>query len=316
MPEQLLKLSPHRDLQCFFQMPSAIAAISQASANGFTVSGCWRQQFDWAVVEWNRDNVYEHPLFRYLLDGDLSGLTLTYTETRTGCIPFESSLFPTVDWPYLRVWATAADGLESVYYVPIAAPVAAPVDPGSYKSASGTMTIEGSATAGDRIGLAMPVAPATSPYPEQHYYYQVQIGDQLNDIAAGLAANINLFSTDFIASAVGPSVTVAWVGSGSTAGKTGSNGNRISLYGFTSAGASERWANPSMTLANGAFPGSYQVTLDFANLQGFQGEALNPATWGPVPTQQYVSCDGRGPPICRLEVSIGPNFRLLFRTGK
>ena len=76
MPEQIQKLSPHRDLQCFFFQPSAVAALSSASATGFTVSGTWRQQFDWAVIEWNRDNVYEHPLFRNLPDGDLSGLTL------------------------------------------------------------------------------------------------------------------------------------------------------------------------------------------------------------------------------------------------
>jgi hypothetical protein len=74
MAEQIYKLSPHRDLQCFFLTPSAIAAMSQASENGFTLSGSWRQQFDWAVVEWNRDNVYEHPALRYLPDGDLSGI--------------------------------------------------------------------------------------------------------------------------------------------------------------------------------------------------------------------------------------------------
>ena len=76
------KLTPDRDLQCFFFQPSAVAAMSNCSAIGFTVSGTWRQQFDWAVIEWNRDNVYEHPLFRNLPDGDLSGLALSYEETR------------------------------------------------------------------------------------------------------------------------------------------------------------------------------------------------------------------------------------------
>ena len=91
MSEQIQKLSPHRDLQCFFFQPSAVAALSGASSTGFTVSGTWRQQFDWAVIEWNRDNVYEHPLFRNLPDGDLSGLTLTYDETRDNCIPLDSA---------------------------------------------------------------------------------------------------------------------------------------------------------------------------------------------------------------------------------
>src|SRR5947209_1270137 len=104
MSETLNKLTPDRDLQCFFFRPSAIAALSGASANGFTVSGTWRQQFDWAVIEWNRDNVYEHPAFRFLPDSDLSGLVLSYEEKRANAIPMDSALFPTVDWPSLRIW--------------------------------------------------------------------------------------------------------------------------------------------------------------------------------------------------------------------
>ena len=87
MSNTLEKLRPDRDLQCFFFHPSAIAALSGTSASGLTLSGTWRQQFDWAVMEWDRDNVYEHPALRNLPDGDLSGLTLTYDETRTNCIP-------------------------------------------------------------------------------------------------------------------------------------------------------------------------------------------------------------------------------------
>jgi hypothetical protein len=70
---RLEKLRPDQDLQCYFERPTAVAALSGASASGFTVSGCFRQQFDWAMVEWNRDNVFEHPAFRCLPDGDLSG---------------------------------------------------------------------------------------------------------------------------------------------------------------------------------------------------------------------------------------------------
>ena len=118
MPETLQKLQPDRDLQCYFFEPSAVAALSATSATGYTVSGTWRQQFDWAVIEWNRDNVFEHPAFRYLPDGDLSGLTLSYQETRENCIPLDSSLFPTVDWPTLRVWANNGSG-EQIYIVPL-----------------------------------------------------------------------------------------------------------------------------------------------------------------------------------------------------
>ena len=88
-----------------------MAAISGASAGGFTVSGCWRQQFDWAVIEWNRDNVFEHPLLRNLPDGNLSGLRLSYEESRTNCIAMDSSLYPTVDLALPTIW-TEASGVE------------------------------------------------------------------------------------------------------------------------------------------------------------------------------------------------------------
>jgi len=102
MGDPLTKLRPDRDLQCYFLQPSAVAALSDTSAAGFTISGSWRQQFDWAVLEWNRDNVFEHPALRNLPDGDLSSLRLSYEERRSNCIPIDSTLFPTVDWPYLR----------------------------------------------------------------------------------------------------------------------------------------------------------------------------------------------------------------------
>ena len=279
MPEQLFKLSPHRDLQCFFLTPTAIAAMSGASASGYTLSGTWRQQFDWAVVEWNRDNVYEHPSIRYLPDGDLSSLQLSYNETRSGCIPFESNLYPTVDWPYLRLWATGADGQEHVYFVPLMS--SATPTTTSYQSASGTMTLQGTPKAGDDVGLSMPVAQPTTGYPEQYYYYVVKAGDSLSSIAAGLAANINAAGLAFTAASTGPSITVTWNGP-LTNGKTGANGNRITIYGFTSAGATESWKSPTVTLAGGAFPTTYAVSLDFSNLQGYQDVAVAPLV--PVPT--------------------------------
>src|ERR1051326_1812301 len=143
MPEILQKLSPHRDLQCYFERPSAIAALSETSAEGFTVSGSWRQQFDWAVIEWNRDNVFEHPAFRNLPDGDLSGLQLSYEETRPNCIPRDSSWYPTVDWPYLRVWAEA-DGVEQVYKVRLSDHATAAS--GTYGSALATFDLQGAPT--------------------------------------------------------------------------------------------------------------------------------------------------------------------------
>src|SRR5438067_6200221 len=151
MPEQLRKLTPDRDLQCFFFQPSAVAAMSAASPTGFTLSGTWRQQFDWVVIEWNRDNTFEHPAFRNLPDGDLSGVILSYEETRQNCIPIDSTLFATVDWPSLRIWAET-NGAETLYKIPLL-PHAVPIT-GSYQAATATFTLQGTISAGDYVELA------------------------------------------------------------------------------------------------------------------------------------------------------------------
>jgi hypothetical protein len=285
MTEQLYKLSPNRDLQSYFYMPSAIAALSGASDSGFTVSGSWRQQFDGAVVEWNRDNVFEHPALRYLPDGDLSGLQLTYVETRTNCVPFESNLYPTTDWPNLRIWAADATGNENIYFVPLVQYANPVTGAGTYQCASATFTLAGVPTAGSRVGLCMPT-PADS-YQDHHYYVDVEANDGLPTIAMNLANNINSFTNvrGFSASANGtdPNITVTWAGNGT---ETGSNGNRITVYGFVSANASQYWVEPVVTLHGGTFPDSYQVSLNFGSLSGYtlaaDGITKNPVS--PIPT--------------------------------
>ena len=251
------KLTPDRDLQCFFFEPSAIAALSSTSASGFTVSGTWRQQFDWAVVEWNRDNTHEHPAFRNLPDGDLSGLVLSYQETRTNCIAMDSDLYPTVDWPWLRVWATATGGTEKIWWVPLkdhATPVA-----GSYQCAYADFTLSGTLSDGDFVGLA---------YLAQQYTYQVTgTGHALEDAVAALTAAIN--GSDPLLQAVQTDTTIRvyYTGGGPVASSTaGANGNRFSMYTF--ATGTESWDSASQTFANGTSPTEWQVTLDFSSLQG------------------------------------------------
>src|SRR5690349_1297992 len=165
--EILEKLRPDRDLQCYFYRPSAIAALSGTSATGFTLSGTWRQQFDWAVIEWNRDDVFEHPAFRPLPDGDLSGLTLSYEETRLNCIPIDSSLYATVDWPSLRIWADDGNG-EKVYNIPLKDHMT-PVE-GDYHPSCAQITLGGTVTADDYIGFA---------FLDEHYTYQMREGGTL-----------------------------------------------------------------------------------------------------------------------------------------
>jgi hypothetical protein len=251
----LQKLTANQDLQCYFYQPSAVAALSATSPSGFTVSGCWRSQSDWVVVEWNRDNVFEHPLFRNLPDGDLSGLQLSYQETRTNCIPIDSALYPTVDWPYLRVWADPGTG-EQLYRIPLignATPVA-----GSYTPASATFELQGTATGGDYIELA---------WDQEHYTYQLYGGDTLESAAAAVANSINTFSQTMRASANGSAITLTLADS-----STGANGNRMGVYGNAYSAPptapTESWQPVWQLLSGGVSPSQWQINLNFTSISG------------------------------------------------
>ena len=255
MPETLSKLRPDRDLQCYFFEPSAVAALSGASATGFTVSGSWRQQFDWAVIEWNRDNRFEHPAFRNLPDGDLSGLTLTYDETRANCIPIDSDLFPTVEWPSLRIWADSGTG-EQVYEVDLKSR-STPIQ-GTYTCATAQFTLSGAPTAGDYVGFA---------FLDEHYSYQVLAGDSLV-IALGLLRDaINASSGLMIASLAGTTITLTYTGPSKsvTASTVGANGNRLGVYTYVQ-GTTESWDAPYRLLAGGMSPNKWHTSLVFATL--------------------------------------------------
>jgi len=257
MSGTLFKLRPDRDLQCYFERPSAIAAISGASAEGFTVSGCWRQQFDWAVVEWNRDNVYEHPALRNLPDGDLSGLTLSYEETRANCIPPDSTLYPTVDWPYLRIWAEAA-GVETLYKVPLKKYAVAL---GEYTAPSIQFELQGLPTSGDYIELA---------WLDQHFNYRLTGSDTLETAIYCLAEAItsNQAAGGVTAAARGTIIELTYHGS------AGSNGNRVGVYGTVHGVGTEVWSPAAGKFAGGVTPSRWHVTLNFAALVDSTGAAV------------------------------------------
>jgi hypothetical protein len=251
MPETLQKLQPDRDLQCYFFEPSAVAALNATSASGYTVSGTWRQQFDWAVIEWNCDNVFEHPAFRYLPDGDLSGLTLSYQETRTNCIPLDSVLYPTVDWPSLRIWAYNGTS-EQIYFIPLANYATAVA--GSYVSASVQFTLSGTVTTSDYVGVA---------FLGEHYPYLMNSGDTLETAIQYIALEINNASPTMTATSSGTTITITGRGTGST---LGSNGNRIGAYAYVSGSQTEQWDATSKMFSGGTSPTLWQITLPFASL--------------------------------------------------
>jgi hypothetical protein len=267
MPDTLEKLRPDRDLQCFYFHPSAIAALSGTSPTGFTVSGSWRQQFDWAVIEWNRDNVYDHPGFRNLPDGDLSGLTLTYEETRTNCIPLDSDLFPTVDWPFVRVWA-GDNGSEVIYFVKLNDPaIATPIE-GSYSSAYADFTLSGTVTAGDYVGLA---------YLSEHFTYQLLGGDTAASAASNIVAAINT-SPILRATQTGATIRVYYTnGTDPSTSTAGANGNRIGIYSYTSGAGTLVWDSPAKTLQHGTSPTKWRISLNFGDLIDRDGRTI-PAT--------------------------------------
>lgn len=279
MPETLDKLRPDRDLQVYFERPSAIAAMSGATPAGFTASGTWRQQFDWCVIEWNRENVFEHPRFRNLPDGDLSGLTLTYEETRDNCIPLDSDLYPTVDWPYLRVWAEndADDGVEdppnsgideTFYQVPLR-DYATPIE-GSYVDATAIFELKGSITVGDIVGLA---------WLNENYKQDVMSGDTLAMVAANIVSSINAGSIMVAASSAGSVITLRSVGLvvDGIPVLRGANGNKLGAYG-TVAGSSEYWEPAAAAFSGGESPSKWLVELPMGALTDKDGAA--------VPTQK------------------------------
>jgi hypothetical protein len=250
MSETLTKLRPDRDLQCYFQMPSAVAALSAASETGFTLSGCWRQQFDWAVLEWNRDNVFEHPQLRNLPDGDLSGIVLTYQEQRFNCIPVDSTLSPTVDWPYLRIWADHPDP----YKVPLRT-YATPVS-GSTVPASATFTLSGTLTEGDLIELA---------WDDEHINYTIGKDETLDSAASRLAYAISQYATMVTATVSGASIILTV--KPTTTAYAGANGNRLGAYGMVSgSGGTESWTPAAQQFSGGQSTSIWEFRLPLGAL--------------------------------------------------
>ncbi|MBI4876809.1 MAG: hypothetical protein HY822_19405 [Acidobacteria bacterium] len=256
MPEILEKLRPDLDLQCYFERPSAVAALSGASGSGFTVSGTFRQQFDWAVIEWNRDNVFEHPLFRNLPDGDLSGLTLSYEETRRNAIPMDSDLYPTVDWPYLRIWAW--NGVEEELYKVRLRDYAQPVE-GSYQPAWAEFELQGTPTTGDYVSVV---------WPGEHHTYQLYSADTIESAAGAIQDSINAFSPAMRATRTGPRLRVECVSA------LGANGNRLGAYTFVAGAKTENWQPEWRKFSGGVSPAKWRVTLNFAALVDIEGRTV------------------------------------------
>jgi hypothetical protein len=221
------------------------------------------------VVEWNRDNVFEHPTLRNLPDGDLSGVQLSYEETRTNCIAMDSTLYPTVEWPFLRIWADS-NGVETLYDVPLDDPTlgyATPVE-GAFTSATVTFQLGGAPTGGDYIELA---------WLDQQFNYLLTGNDSLATAVTALAGAINQFGDGTVsASASGTQIVLIYIAS------SGANANRIGVYGTVHGAGSETWSPGCAMFSGGTSPQQWQVSLNFNALQGYSDPDRSVLV--PVPT--------------------------------
>ncbi len=253
MAEQLTKLQPDRDLQCYFQQPSAVAALSEATEHGFRVSGSWRQQFDWTVVEWNRDNVFEHPALRNLPDGDLSGLRLSYEETRTNCIPMDSTTYDPIGWSCVRIWEESG-GTEHFHRIALRGHATAVA--GETAPATAQFDLQGTPTAGDYVELA---------WLDQHANYLVTGSDTLESIVAGMATFVNM-KEGVTAVADGVRLHLTYTGA------PGTNGNRVGIYGGVQGAGTEGWSPSWALFSGGTSPERWRIELDFGNLTDTEGQ--------------------------------------------
>lgn len=263
--ETFHKLQPDQDLQVYFEQPSAIAALSQATANSFVVSGEWRQQSDWCVVEWTRDNPVDHPLWRNFPDGDLSGLTLSYDERRTNCIPMDSSLYPTVEWDQLRVW-TEHEGISRFHRVKLL-PFAQPTS-GSFTPAICRLTLTGTPATGDYAGIS---------WHTEHRTHQAYAGETPETIVQAIANAVNAFAGGMEAVASGNTLELRYIGFPGSPGyrHPGANGNRVGVYTFVKGTGSLAWDVSHALLSGGASPDQWRVTLPFASIADDNGDSID-----------------------------------------
>ncbi|MGJ5820528.1 non-contractile tail sheath protein [Paludibaculum fermentans] len=130
MAERIYKLQPDRTVQLRgFDHLGASAAVHHATANGFSVSGQFRDAADFAVVVlYDADNFYEHHDLKYLPDFRFDGLKLDFYVTYSGLMPLTSKKYPTIDWPFLDV-ELASGGRTKVRLSDHASVVATPDEP-------------------------------------------------------------------------------------------------------------------------------------------------------------------------------------------
>jgi hypothetical protein len=102
--ETINKLQPNRTLHLRgFDRYGAAASLHHTSEAGWTVSGVFRDQADFAVlILWDADDYFGHfQSTKYLPDFDFSGMVLDFDIAYSGLQWVESLKYPSIDWPFL-----------------------------------------------------------------------------------------------------------------------------------------------------------------------------------------------------------------------
>ena len=227
----------------------ATASLHDASDTGFTLSGVWGEQDDFAVlVLFDADNQFEHPAARYLPDFDFTGIGLGFTLAVDFCARIDCDLYPWIDWPYLNVLYT--DGTTQQVRLSDYATWA-----GSYAAATVSFTLSGTPTVGDYVELA---------WLDRHYnFHFTGSGETLANAMTAMAAAItaDVATTGVSAAAAGAVITLTYVGvTGSRVGR-GRNGNRIGVYGSVSGAQTEAWSAGSARFSDGTSPAALNVAM-------------------------------------------------------
>jgi phage tail sheath gpL-like len=147
--DTIAKLQPHRTISLQgFDGFGAAAALWGASDSGFSLSGVFRDQGDFAVlVLFQKDDPFGHPRFSYLPDGNISGLKLDFDIQFQGVQAFESKRWPWIDWAYINTYDESGNLLQHPL-LDLAA------GPSGRTGASGIFTLNvGTPTSTDRVTL-------------------------------------------------------------------------------------------------------------------------------------------------------------------
>ena len=169
----------------------------------------------------------------------------------------DSTLYPTVDWPYLRVWAVSGD-VETLYKVSLKDHATAI---GDAVASTAQFVLQGTPGAGDYIELA---------WLDQHFNYRITSSDTLESAVGALAGIITASQSTGLVSATasGTQITLTYHG------MAGSNGNRVGVYGTVQGTGTESWSPAAARFAGGVSPERWRVDLDFSNLVDINGTQI------------------------------------------